>query len=191
VRISPYRDVWTIFDVIIRNSSMHYIRFALLLPFAVFAAGPLGAEQIGEDAATCKSGRGPAIQVNVEGLKDRTGEMWLELYPANRADYLRPDMDLVAEGKTFRRTRAHLPAAGSVEICVRVPRPGRYALMLRHNRVGRDKFSFWSDGAGVPGNRSLGRSKPTLDQALVNVGPGIASVSIKVQYLRGFGFAPL
>lgn len=164
---------------------------AVLLPATLLATSPLSAEQIGEDAGVCKSGRGPAIQVSVEGLKDRKGEMWLELYPATDADYLRPDMDLVAEGKTFRRTRAFLPAAGSIEMCVKVPRPGRYALMLRHNRVGRDKFSFWSDGAGVPGNRSLGRSKPTLDQAAVNAGPGITAVHIKVQYLRGFGFAAL
>lgn len=164
---------------------------AFVLPATILTAPPIRAEQIGEDAAICKSGRGPAIQVNIQGLKDRAGEMWLELYPASQADYLRPDMDLVAEGKVFRRTRARLPAAGNVEICVKVPRPGRYALMLRHNRVGRDKFSFWSDGAGVPGNRSLGRSKPPLDQAAVNAGPGITSVIIKVQYLRGFGFAPL
>lgn len=163
----------------------------LLLPATMFAAAPLGAEQIGEDAAICKSGRGPAIQVNIQGLKDRTGEMWLELYPATAADFLRPDMDLIAEGKTFRRTRARLPASGSVEMCVKVPRPGHYALMLRHNRVGRDKFSFWSDGAGVADNHSLGRSKPTVDQAAVNAGAGITTVSIKVQYLRGFGFSPL
>lgn len=170
---------------------MRLTRLLLLLPVTLFAATPLAAEQIGEDAAVCKSGRGPAIQVNVEGLKDRTGEMWLELYPATEADYLRPDMDLVAEGKTFRRTRARLPAAGNVEMCVKVPHPGRYALILRHNRVGRDKFSFWSDGAGVPANRALGRSKPTLDQAAVNAGAGITPVNIKLQYLRGFGFAPL
>ena len=171
---------------------MRQVRFAaFFLPATIVATAPLRAEQIGEDAAICKSGRGPAIQVNVEGLKDRIGEMWLELYPATQADYLRPDMDLVAEGKVFRRTRARLPAAGNVEICVKVPHPGRYALMLRHNRVGRDKFSFWADGAGVPGNRALGRSKPTLDQATVTVGPGVAPVNIKIQYLRGFGFAPL
>ncbi len=158
---------------------------------SLFCAAPLAAEQIGEDAGLCRSGRGPAIQVNIQGLKDRTGEVWLELYPATEADYLRPDMDLVKERKTFRRTRSRLPAAGNVEICVKVPGPGRYALLLRHNRVGRDKFSFWNDGAGVPGNRALGRSKPTLDQAAVNAGPGITAVNIKLQYLRGFGFSPL
>lgn len=164
---------------------------AFLATLAAAAAAPTSAETIGADAPSCTTGRGPAIQVNVQGLKDRTGELWLELYPATETDFLAPDMDLVAAGKTFRRTRARVPAGGDVAICVRVPHPGRYALMLRHNRVGRDKFSFWSDGAGVPGNRSLGRSKPTLDQAAVNAGAGITAVTVKVQYLRGFGFSPL
>ncbi len=157
----------------------------------VLGGTSLYAATIGEDAAFCDAGRGPAIEVNVRGLKDRAGELWLELYPATHADYLAPDQDLVAAGKVFRRTRAKLPPSGEVAICIRVPRPGRYALLLRHNRVGRDKFSLWNDGAGIPANRALGRSKPTLDQGVVDAGIGITTVSIDVQYLRGFGFAPL
>jgi uncharacterized protein (DUF2141 family) len=158
-------------------------------PLGLLAA-PVAAEQIGEDADYCRSNRGPAIQVNVQSLKDRKGELWLELYPANTTDYLRPDMDLVAEGKVFRRTRSRLPSGGSVEICVKVPRPGTYALMLRHNRVEKDKFSFWSDGAGIPANKALVRSRPTLEQARVTAGGGVTVVNIKMQYLRGFGFYP-
>lgn len=158
---------------------------------SIVAAMPLGAEQIGQDAESCRTGRGPAIQVNVQGLKDRTGELWLELYPASADDFLRDDTALVAEGKTFRRTRSRLPASGNVEICVRVPRPGRYALMLRHNRVERDRFSIWNDGAGIPANRALGRRKPTVDQAVVAAGPGVTVVPIRLQYLRGLGFSPL
>lgn len=171
---------------------MYFARIGIALAAAwVALALPGGAKgQIGEDSDYCRSNRGPAILVNVQGLKDRTGELWLELYPANSTDYLRPDMDLVAEGKVFRRTRSRLPAEGAVTICVRVPQPGAYALMLRHNRVGRDKFSFWSDGAGVPANRALVRSKPTVEQARVVAGVGITTVSIQMQYLRGFGFSP-
>ncbi|WP_066809188.1 DUF2141 domain-containing protein [Sphingomonas asaccharolytica] len=164
---------------------------AALVSFLAINASSAGAEQVGQDAEQCRGGHGPAIQVNVQGLKDRRGELWLELYPATSDDFLSPDTDLMAQGKTFRRTRSRLPATGSVEICIRVPRPGRYALMLRHNRVERDKFSFWSDGAGVPANQSLGRSKPRLDQAVVNAGPGITVVAIKVQYLHGLGFSSL
>ncbi len=164
--------------------------FLVAVSLLTTIATPLGAEPIGEDAGLCKAGRGPAIQVNVQGLKDRSGELWLELYPPTPADYLRPDMDLVAEGKVFRRTRSRLPAAGDIQICVKVPRPGRYALMLRHNRVGRDKFSVWSDGAGIPANQALGRGKPSFDQGAVTAGAGITNVTIKMQYLHGFGFSP-
>lgn len=172
---------------------MHAIKTAAfgITTLLALAAAPLGAETIGEDASACNTGSGTAIEVNVLGLKDQTGELWLELYPATQADYLAPDQDLVAAGKFFRRAKARVPASRTVAICMRVPHPGRYALMLRHNRVGRDKFSFWSDGAGVPANHSLGRSKPTLEQAAVNAGPGVTPVNVKVQYLRGFGFAPL
>ncbi|MEO7170779.1 MAG: DUF2141 domain-containing protein [Pseudomonadota bacterium] len=155
------------------------------------APSALAAETIGEDAALCAAGRGPAIQVNVLGLKDRTGEVWLELYPATQADFLRPDETLLAEGRVFRRTRSKPPVSGEVAICVRVPHPGRFSLMLRHNRIGKDKFSVWSDGAGVAANRSMGRSKPTFEQAAVNAGPGVTVVNIKVQYLRGLGFSAI
>ncbi|MCP3733563.1 DUF2141 domain-containing protein [Sphingomonas sp. RP10(2022)] len=161
------------------------------LLLALLLATPAAAETIGEDAALCRAGRGPAIQVDVQGLKDRQGEIWLELYPGTEADFLRDDTDLVREGKAFRRTRARVPASGDVSICVRVPRAGRYALLLRHNRTGKDKFSFWSDGVGFPANRPLGRSKPPFAQAIVDAGAGITVVPIRMQYLRGLGgFAP-
>lgn len=165
------------------------------LPFAAmlaFATAPLGAETVGGDAAYCETGRGPAIQANVLGLKDRAGEIWFELYPATEADFLRPDMDLVAEGKTFRRTRARLPASGPVSICIRVPHAGRYSVMVRHNRIGKDKFSIWSDGVGFPDNRKMGRNRPKFSQALIDAGPGVTAATIRLQYLRGFGgFGPL
>lgn len=149
------------------------------------------ATQIGEDAGACAAGHGPAFQVEVQGLKDRKGELWLELYPATEGDFLAGDQDLRAAGKTFRRTRAQLPQTGSIQICVRAPAPGRYALMLRHNRVGKDKFSFWSDGIGIPSNHRLGRHKPAVTEAVANVGTGVTTVPIRLQYLVGFGFAPL
>ncbi|MBN8808941.1 MAG: DUF2141 domain-containing protein [Sphingomonas sp.] len=163
----------------------------LLLFFSVLIATPLSAETIGQDAQACRTGQGPAIQVNILGLKDRKGEIWLELYPANDTDFLRDDTSLMAEHKTFRRTRGFIPAVGATSICVRVPHPGRYALVLRHNRVGKDKFSIWSDGAGVPTNKSLGMRKPTLDKATVDAGNGLTTLNIKMQYMNGFGFSPL
>ncbi len=155
-------------------------------------AAPAQAGVVGEDSAACASGRGPAIQASIVGLKDRAGEVKLEIYPANEQDFLRDDYLLVQEHKVFRRVTARTPQSGPVEMCIKVPAPGRYALLFTHNRDGKSKFDFWTDGAGFPSNLRMGRSKPKLAQAIIDVGPGITTTSIRAQYLRGFsGFGPM
>lgn len=159
---------------------------------ALLLAPAASAQVLGADAAACTGGQGPAIQASVLGLKDRKGTLKLELYPANEDDFLAGDKALLAAGKTFRRITVAASAAATPVICLRVPRPGRYALFLGHDRDGKNKFNFWSDGAGFPGNGKLGRSRPKLVEALIDVGPGVTTTSIRVQYLRGLGgFAPL
>ena len=163
-----------------------------LLGAALLAATPAAAQSIGSDAAACNNGQGPAIRVNVVGLKDRTGRLKLELYPANETDFLRDDHDLEREGKTFRRIWAPMPASGPVALCIKVPQPGRYAIFFTHDRDGRNKFDFWKDGAGLPSNARLGRARPKVGQAIVEVGRGVTTTNIQAQYLRGLaGFGPL
>ena len=79
------------------------------------------------------------------------------------------------------------PPSGDAAICIRVPRTGRYALFLGHDRDGKRKFNFWSDGAGFPSNHKIGRARPKLADALIDVGPGVTRTVIRAQYLRGLG----
>lgn len=162
------------------------LALALAIPGAAHAGGVVGA-----DANVCTSGRGPAIQVNVLDLKDRRGLLKLELYPANDADFMRSDTDLLAEGKIFRRVTVDAPVAGAVSMCIRVPHPGRYALLFIHSRRAQDKFDFWQDGVGLSSNTRIGRARPAAANAAVEVGQGVARLDIKTQYLRGLGgFSP-
>lgn len=166
--------------------------FAIGLLALGLAAGASAAQPIGADRAACVSGDGPAIKVNVSGLKDRTGRLKLELYPANEGDFLKDDRDLKKEGKFFHRVWADMPASGDVALCIKAPTQGRYALLFTHDRDGRNKFDFWKDGAGFPSNQKLGRARPKLNQAVINVGPGVTVTNIRAQYLRGLGgFGPL
>lgn len=162
---------------------------AALLPEVAFAAGGrIG----GQDAAACIDADGPAIQVNITGLKDRTGRLKLELYPATEDDFLRDDTKLLNEGKTFHRVWATMPKTGAVVLCIKVPRPGTYALFFTHDRDGKNKFNFWRDGGGVPSNVRIGASKPKLATAMIEVGPGITVSNIRAQYLRGLsGLGPI
>jgi len=169
------------------------IMIPLSLLLASMVATPAAAQIIGADAAACAPGGGPAILAHVGGLKDRKGSIKIELYPANDDDFLADDNQLIAAGKTFRRITVATPAAGVASICIRVPRAGRYALLATHDRDGKNKFNFFSDGAGFPSNRKLGLSKPKLQEALIDVGTGVATTTIRMQYLRGVlsGFGPI
>ena len=151
------------------------------------------AQVLGSDAAACTGGGGPAILARIEGLKDRKGNLKLELYPANEEDFLADDGVLIRAGKTFRRVQVPTPAGGGTPMmCIRVPHPGRYSLLFTHDRDGKNKFNFWSDGAGFPANTKLGRRKPPLASALIDVPSGVANVTIRAQYLRGLGgFGPV
>ena len=73
-----------------------------------------------------------------------------------------------------------------------MPHPGRYALLATHDRDGKNKFNFFSDGAGFPSNRKLGMSRPKLGEAAIDVDSGVTTTTIRMQYLRGVlsGFGP-
>lgn len=164
----------------------------IAVPAMLTIPAPAAAQILGSDAAACSPGGGPAILAQVTGLKDRKGRLKLELYPANEADFLEDDDKLIAAGKTFRRVWTGVPASGAVAICIRVPHPGRYALLVTHDRDGRNKFNFFADGAGFPGEGKLGMSRPKVERAIVEVGSATAERVVRMQYLRGLGgFAPV
>ncbi|GAO40193.1 hypothetical protein SCH01S_45_00360 [Sphingomonas changbaiensis NBRC 104936] len=157
------------------------------------AALPSSRPDLGVAEGHCRHDEpGPAFLVDVVGLKDRKGLIRLELYPANDEDFLADDNALVAAGKTFRRVERLVPQTGPVELCIRAPAPGVYALSLLHDRDGNRKFSFLSDGVGFPGDPQLGFRKPHAAAASAEVGTGVRRLSVRMNYRRGlFSFGPI
>lgn len=152
---------------------------------ASLAAVPAVADAapIGPDAASCRNG-GPAILVNVTGLKNRVGKVRVQLYGGNPAEFL-------AKGKKLRRIEVAASAA-SQPICIAVPKAGRYAVAVRHDANGDGK-SGWSDGGGFSRNPniSITNLKPSYSKVAVNVGNGVLPLDIVMNYRRGLAIEPI
>jgi uncharacterized protein (DUF2141 family) len=153
--------------------------FALAL-----ASVPAAAQaQIGADAAVCRAGQ-PSILVNVQGFSQRTGNVRVALY-GNPSTFL-------DRGATMRKINLPVTPGGPMRICIAVPRPGRYAIAVRHDVDGDNARGDWSDGGGFSRNPriSLLRLRPSFDAVAVNVGQGVLGVNVVLNYRYGLSIRP-
>ena len=158
------------------------------LAAAALAAGlaaPLAAAGavLGPEASACNAGSGrPAFLVNVSGFKQRSGEVRVQLYPANGS--------FLAKGKWLRRIDVPVARSGPMRICVPAPRPGTYAIAVRHDVQGNG--SDWNDGGGFSRNPKLSllRYKPTYQQVSIKVGSGVQPVDVLLNYRQGLSIGP-
>lgn len=157
---------------------------------AISFSAPLAGAQaatLGPFAASCQNGS-PAVIARVSGLKSRTGVIRVQLYADNPATFL--------EKKQYIE-RVDVPAsAGVMDICVPVPRTGRYAISVRHDVDGNGKTSR-VDGGGFSGNPRVSltdlivRRKPDLGQVAFVVGNGPRLVPVILSYVQGLSFKPI
>ena len=121
--------------------------------------------------------------VHVAGFKRPAGKVKISLYGSDSSRWL---------AKDGRVSRIKVPVTGkSMDICVPVPAPGRYAVAVHHdlNRNGeRDR----QDGGGYSRNPkvSLFNPKPAFSKAAFTVGNGPARVGVNLLYIKGFKVGP-
>lgn len=145
-----------------------------------------GEAVLGPDAARCRAGSTqPALLVNVSGFKNRNGQVRVQLYGANPADFL-------AKGKRVRRIDLPVSPSGSMDVCVAVPRPGTYAIAVRHDADANGR-SGWNDGGGFSRNPkiSLTDLKPRHRDVAIAVGNGVKSIAVVLNYRRGLTIGPI
>jgi uncharacterized protein (DUF2141 family) len=135
------------------------------------------------DAATnCAAGK-PSVLVHLDGFKQPTGRVKVALYGSDGSRWL---------AKSGRIAKVKVPVTGrSMDICVPVPAPGRYAIAVHHdlNTNGeRDR----QDGGGYSRNPkvSLFNPKPSFAKAAFTVGNGPARVGVTLLYIRGLSVGP-
>jgi uncharacterized protein (DUF2141 family) len=153
---------------------------AALALTALAAPAPAEAQyrqKISNNPAKCAAGAGPAVRVTVTDIRESTGTMRVQSYRGTKEDWLE-------KGKWIYRMEA--PAkAGSMTFCMPLPRPGTYAIAVRHDVNGNGDTDIFADGGAMSNNPSINiwnLGKPSYKKTRFDVGPGVESISIQMRY---------
>jgi uncharacterized protein (DUF2141 family) len=134
------------------------------------------AEKISNDPSRCE-GPGPAVRVNVTGIKSARGNMRVQIYRALRSDWLEKDRWMY---------RIEAPARqGSMVFCLPVPRAGSYAIAIRHDANDNDDTDIFADGGGMSNNPSVNifnLGRPSHTRTAFEVGNAVRSIDIRMRY---------
>lgn len=139
---------------------------------------------LGPDAAACRDPAVSSLLVHAAGFKNGDGTVRVEAYGPNPDDFL-------AKGKWVRRIDLPLAGRRAIDVCVKLPAPGRYAIAVRHDANANAK-SDWNDGGGFTRNPklSLFHLKPKFDRVVIPVGRGENRTDIVMNYRHGLSIGP-
>ena len=134
-------------------------------------------QEIGNDMSKC-SGKGPAVRINITGVKAGGGALRVQLYRGIKSDWLE-------KGRWINRIE--LPArTGNMAVCMPVPTAGTYAIAVRHDLNGNGDTDIFSDGGGMSNNPSinvLNLGKPNYRKTAFEVPNAVKTISIQMKYL--------
>ncbi len=142
------------------------------------------AAALGSDAAACAAGK-PSLLVRVNGLKRPTGTLKLSVYGNNPSGYLKK------QGR-LNRVKVAVRDRGPIDVCIAVPRSGRYAVAVHHDLNGNgDKDRH--DGGGYSNNPrlSLTNMRPSFAETAVSVGQAPARIGVRLLYVKGLSVGPV
>lgn len=146
----------------------------LAIPVSATTAG----QKISNDLNKCRSGNGPAVLVNLSGVKASSGKIRVQSYRGTKAEWLK-------KGAWINRIEA--PAKrDNMTFCVPVPASGTYGIAVRHDLNGNGKTDISSDGGGMSNNPSINifnLGKPSYKKTKFSVGNEVKSINITMKYL--------
>lgn len=146
---------------------------------------PLAAQTLGvkidNDLSQCAPGKGPAVRLDISGLKSSSGNLFVRTYRARESDWLK--------SRRYLHRIDTTPRKGAMTVCVPLPSAGDYAIVVQHDVNGNHEKDFSSDGAGMSNNPEiksfLGIPRPPgLDKTRFSAGSGITRIAIQVKYQR-------
>ncbi len=129
--------------------------------------------------STCKVEAGQAaLEVTVDNLQTTEGQMRAQIYSSNPDDFL-------AKGKKLVRVDVPVETLDGPVICVLLPAPGTYALVVMHDKNANGKADFFSEGFGFSNNPKLSLAPPDGEDVMFVAEAGVSKHVIELNYIFG------
>lgn len=144
----------------------------------MFSGMAIAGQQVANDLSKCNAGDGPAVLVQVRGVKEASGRIRVQSYPATGGAWL-------AKGRWLHRVESRANA-GAMTFCVPVPAEGKYGIAVRHDRNANGKTDISQDGGGFSNNPSiniLNLGKPAVNKVAFHAGPGVTRITVNLRYM--------
>ena len=161
------------------SASLRALAAAALLAAPGLAA-PASAQafqqEIRHNVALCR-GDGPAVMINLTGVRASSGTMRIQLYRGTADDWLE-------RGRWLNRIE--IPAReGAMAICMPVPAAGDYAIAIRHDVNGNGSTDLRTDGGAMSNNPSINifnLGRPSINRTKFSIGRQVLPMTINMRY---------
>ncbi len=135
--------------------------------------------QAADADSPCKVEAGQAaLEVTVDNLQTTEGQMRAQIYSSNPDDFL-------AKGKKLVRVDVPVETLDGPVICLLLPAPGTYALVVMHDKNANGKADFFSEGFGFSNNPKLSLAPPDGEDVLFVAEAGVSKHVIELTYIFG------
>ena len=151
----------------------------------MLAALALAAEQPSATACSAVGDQAAALVI-IRGLRAPTGLLVLYLYGDDPNAFLQ-------HARSLQRIELPVTSLAPGPVCLVAPRPGRYAVSVRHDVDGNRRRIDMSDGGGFSRNPrlSLLHLRPELGDVLIRLDRGVTPVEIVLNYRFGLTVRPV
>lgn len=130
-----------------------------------------------ENVCTVEPGQA-ALEVTVDNLQSVEGQMRAQIYSSDPEEFL-------AKGKKLVRVDVPVETLDGPVICVPLPEPGTYALVVMHDKNSNGKADFFSEGFGFSNNPKLSLAPPDGEEVMFVASAGISKHNIELTYVFG------
>lgn len=149
-----------------------------VIGLALSAGAAVASQEVNNDLSRCATGEGPAVLVSVSGIKESSGRVRVQSYPATGNAWL-------SKGRWLHRIESRANS-GTMKFCVPVPAEGKYGIAVRHDVNANGKTDISKDGGGFSNNPSiniLNLGKPSVNKVAFQAGPGVTRITINLRYM--------